>query len=145
MALRTGTLLAAAWLASLGAASVNRACSDAASHVLPFCNTSLSIDERVADLVARIDPAESGALLTARHSAPVSRLGLPAYDWGVNSIHGDQVSCGTNCATNYPLPNAIGASFNASLVRSLAWPHGHWGTIPMRTICHSLAVHICYS
>lgn len=42
-----------------------------------------------------------------------------AYDWGVNSIHGDQVSCGTNCATNYPLPVAIGAAFNRTLVRAL--------------------------
>ena len=38
----------------------------------------------------------------------------------VNSIHGDQVSCGTNCATNYPLPVAIGASFNMTLVEDLA-------------------------
>lgn len=42
-----------------------------------------------------------------------------AYDWGVNSIHGIQVSCGTQCATNYPLPVAIGASFNRTLVKAL--------------------------
>ena len=63
---------------------------------------------------------EKGPIMTARHSQPIARLGVPAYDWGVNSIHGDQVSCGTHCATNYPLPVAIGASFNTSLVEALA-------------------------
>ena len=47
-------------------------------------------------------------------------LGVPAYDWGVNSIHGIQVSCGANCATNYPLPVAIGAGFNMTMVEELS-------------------------
>ena len=34
---------------------------------------------------------------------------------------GTQVACDSNsCATNFPLPVAIGASFNMSLVQSLA-------------------------
>eukprot|EP00041_Stephanoeca_diplocostata_P019651 m.427443 g.427443 ORF g.427443 m.427443 type:complete len:447 (-) comp21361_c0_seq35:2680-4020(-) len=57
--------------------------------------------------------------MTARHSSPVPRLNIPAYDWGVNSIHGDQVACGTHCATNFPLPVAIGASFNMTMVQAL--------------------------
>ena len=31
-----------------------------------------------------------------------------------------QVACGTHCATNYPLPVAVGASFNMTLVHALA-------------------------
>ena len=99
---------------------INRACSDAASRALPFCNASLSLEARVNDLVGRLQPDEAGPLLTARHAAPVGRLGIPAYDWGVNSIHGDQVSCGSvACATNFPLPMAVGATFNSSLVAAL--------------------------
>jgi len=97
---------------------VNRACTGPFAS-LPFCDTTLPIDARVALLVRNLTTAEKVSVLTARHSSPVSRLGIPAYDWGVNSIHGDQVSCGTNCATNYPLPVAIGASFNRSLVVAL--------------------------
>jgi len=103
-----------------GAWSVNisRACSH--NETYPFCNSSLSIDARTEDLVARMKTASKPSVMTARHSAPIPDLGVPAYDWGVNSIHGDQVSCGTNCATNYPTPTAIGATFNVSLVRSLS-------------------------
>eukprot|EP00039_Didymoeca_costata_P005612 m.83066 g.83066 ORF g.83066 m.83066 type:complete len:896 (-) comp12900_c0_seq1:42-2729(-) len=97
---------------------VNRACSHGETY--PFCNTSLSINERVMDLISRIHDADKPSLMTARHSAPLPYLGVPAYDWGVNSIHGDQVSCGTSCATNYPLPVAVAAGFNSSMVEELA-------------------------
>jgi len=116
-------LLAAALLQPppLAAAQrVRRACSDPESRGYKFCDTSLTPHERAADIVSRLHVTEKPALMTARHSAPVDRLGIPAYDWGVNSIHGDQVSCGKHCATNYPLPVAIGASMNMSLVYSLA-------------------------
>lgn len=61
-----------------------------------FCNTSLSLAERVDDLVSRLAPSEIPALLTAREGGGgspgppgnVSRLGLPEYDWGVNCVHG---------------------------------------------------------
>ena len=86
----------------------------------PFCNASLGLEARVADLVARIKTADKPSLMTARHSSPIPYLGVPAYDWGVNSIHGIQVSCGTNCATNYPLPVAIGAAFNMTMVEDLS-------------------------
>ena len=102
--------------------SINQACENTnpALNKFPFCNTSLTIDQRVADLVGRLASKEKPALMTARHSAPIHSLGIPAYDWGVNSIHGIQTSCGTRCATNYPLPVAIGATFNMSLVQSLS-------------------------
>lgn len=68
---------------------------------LPFCDTSLSVDARVADLVARLQPEEIVPLLTARHGGGgspgpddnVTRLGLPEYDWGMNAMHGAWV-CG---------------------------------------------------
>jgi hypothetical protein len=101
---------------------VRRACSSSASSgaTYRFCDPSLDPQERAADIVGRLALSEKPGLMTARHSASIDRLGIPAYDWGVNSIHGDQVSCGAHCATNYPLPVAIGATMNMSLVHDLA-------------------------
>lgn len=49
------------------------------------------------DLIGRLSIAEKGMLLTARESplGNVSRLGLPAYDWGTNCLHGVQARCET--------------------------------------------------
>ena len=63
-----------------------------------FCNTSLSIDERVKNLISLLHDDEKPPLLTAREGGGgspgppgnVSRIGLPEYDWGVNCIHGVQ-------------------------------------------------------
>ena len=85
-----------------------------------FCDTSKTAQERAEDIVQRLTLGEKQSLMTARHSAPINRLGIPEYDWGVNSIHGTQVACGSQCATNFPLPVSIGATFNMSLIRNLA-------------------------
>lgn len=54
----------------------------------PFCNTSLSLDDRVRDLVARIPDAIKPNLLTARGygrsvgtEQAIPDLGIPAYYW----------------------------------------------------------------
>ena len=112
-------LLCAIALLARTQAQVNRACSLPGHTDYVFCNTSLSIDARVADLVAQLATSEKPGLMVARHSQPIGRLGIPAYDWGVNSIHGTQVSCGERCGTNFALPTAVGASFNTSLVEGL--------------------------
>ena len=48
-------------------------------------------------------------------------MGLPAFDWGGNCIHGVQSECTANgvCATSYPNPNALGVSFNRSVWRGM--------------------------
>ena len=52
---------------------------------------------------------------------PVPSLGVPAFDWGLNALHGVQSSCGSaSCATSFPMPNALGATFNTSLVKDMA-------------------------
>ena len=42
----------------------------------------------MSDLVSRLTLQEAGPLLTARQSPAVPRLGLPAFYWGTNAIHG---------------------------------------------------------
>ena len=54
---------------------------------LPFQDPDLPLDARVADLVSRLTLAEKAAQLL--HEAPaVPRLGLPAYNWWNEALHG---------------------------------------------------------
>jgi len=101
-------------------------------NTFPFCDTTLSLDARVADLVTRLQGAEIVPQLTARHGGGgspgpndnVSRLGLPEFDWGMNAIHGVQSSCvlssGTvYCPTSFPNPVNFGMTWNRSLFYDL--------------------------
>eukprot|EP01060_Flectonema_neradi_P007900 TRINITY_DN1560_c0_g1_i1.p1 TRINITY_DN1560_c0_g1~~TRINITY_DN1560_c0_g1_i1.p1 ORF type:complete len:766 (+),score=190.76 TRINITY_DN1560_c0_g1_i1:49-2346(+) len=90
-----------------------------------FCNTSLSKAERLEDLVQQLKDTEIPSVLTARDSQQkgskaIPRLGVPAYDWGGNCIHGVQSTCisdgnMTYCPTSFPNPVNLGASFNQSM------------------------------
>jgi beta-D-xylosidase 4 len=95
------------------------ACNTSNSSGYKFCDTSLSHEERLADLVPRIKDEEIGAQLTARQSPGLERIGLPSYYWGTNAIHGMQnVNCLSNgqCPTSFAAPCALAAAFNSSLV-----------------------------
>ncbi|HEY8688171.1 MAG TPA: glycosyl hydrolase, partial [Chitinophagaceae bacterium] len=53
----------------------------------PFQNTNLSFEQRVNDLVSRLTLEEKVAQML--NSAPaISRLGIPAYDWWSEVLHG---------------------------------------------------------
>ena len=58
-----------------------RACSLPGHTSYPFCDTTISIDARVSDLVSRLGANEKAPLLTARESplGAVPRLGVPEY------------------------------------------------------------------
>ncbi len=60
--------------------------------------------------------------MEARQSpnANISRLEIQNYDWGLNCIHGVQSMCGTHCATSFPSPNALGATFNRDIWLGMA-------------------------
>ena len=90
------------------------ACSQAASRAFKFCNTSLSLEARVADLVNRVSVAEAGALLTARES-PAIRLGIPAFYWGTNALHGVQ----WGNATSFPQTISLASTWNRSVWRGV--------------------------
>ena len=101
------------------AASAWYACNTSSASTFKFCDTSLTIDERVDDLVARVTIEEAGPQLTARESPAIDRLGVPSYYWGTNAIHGIQnVQCLSSgaCPTSFPAPVGLSASFNMSLV-----------------------------
>ena len=92
---------------------------------LPFCNTSLSIDERVDDFIGRLSLEEKVALIGPDpslgstcndHTAGVARLGVPQWMWLVETNTGDNSACYAQdrCASTFPGPMAMGASFNRS-------------------------------
>ena len=99
--------------------------------VLPFCNVSLSLDERVDDLIARIWANNASNIpwqITARNFGKnaLPALGLQEFDWGLNCIHGVQSSCildtasGTTfCPTSFMNPVNFGNAWNKSLGREL--------------------------
>jgi beta-glucosidase len=54
---------------------------------LPFHDPALPLDERVTDLVSRLTIAEKAGQML--HEAPaVPRLGIPAYNWWSEALHG---------------------------------------------------------
>lgn len=91
------------------------ACSQVASRAFKFCNTSLSLEARVADLVRRVSVGEAGALLTARESPAIPRLGVPAFYWGTNTLHGVQ----WGNATSFPQTVNLASTWNRSVWRGV--------------------------
>ncbi|KAJ9167044.1 hypothetical protein P3X46_021726 [Hevea brasiliensis] len=53
----------------------------------PFCRTSLPISERVIDLVSRLRLDEK-VLQLADTATAIPRLGIPAYEWWSEALHG---------------------------------------------------------
>jgi beta-glucosidase-like glycosyl hydrolase len=112
-------------LAHVGHATIPRACSTPEHSGYPFCDTKLSFEERVDDLVGRLTLTEKPYLLTARESpkGSIPRLGIPEYDWGANCIHGVQSRCGgenfSTCATSFPDPNFLGSTYNQTVWKGM--------------------------
>lgn len=81
-----------------------------------FRNQSLSIDERVNDLLHQLTLEEKISLLGYQSKA-VERLGIPAYNWWNEALHG--VARAGN-ATVFPQAIGMAASFNNDLLRECA-------------------------
>ncbi|KAL4197706.1 hypothetical protein AMTRI_Chr04g252450 [Amborella trichopoda] len=86
-----------------------------------FCNGSLGLSERVQDLVQRLTLSEKIGFLVNK-GVGVSRLGIPAYEWWSEALHGvSYVGPGTHFsglvpgATSFPQVIHSAASFNSSL------------------------------
>ena len=93
-----------------------------------LCNTSLSLDERVADFMSQLSTSDMMGILGQQ--TPGTRDGKPLWSRGYNfwteDLHGARIGCprrnvnGSNlpfgrCPTIFPEANTIGNSFNESL------------------------------
>ncbi len=82
----------------------------------PWFDTSLPRNERIDALVAAMTLEEkTSQLLNA--SPPIERLGVPAYDWWNEALHGVARS---GKATVFPQPIALAATFDNDLIYDIA-------------------------
>ncbi|XP_062183467.1 probable beta-D-xylosidase 7 [Phragmites australis] len=94
-----------------------------ASQGYAFCDATLPAAQRAADLVARMTPAEKVAQL-GDQAAGVPRLGVPAYKWWNEALHGLATSGrglhfdtpgGVRAATSFPQVLLTAAAFDDDL------------------------------
>ena len=78
-----------------------------------FRNTQLSIEERTEILLGELTTDEKLGMVNFRN-AGVPRLGIPAYNWWNEALHGVARS-GT--ATVFPQAIAMAATFSTELVK----------------------------
>ena len=101
----------------------------------PYLNPSLPAAARAADLVRHLTLEEKASQLV-NHSRAIPRLGVPAYDWWSEALHGVAVG-GT---TVFPEPIGLAATFDTAGVHQMAEAIGDEGRIK-----HSEAVRAGHS
>ncbi|MBV8842697.1 MAG: glycoside hydrolase family 3 C-terminal domain-containing protein [Bryobacterales bacterium] len=82
----------------------------------PYLNTQLSPEARAADLVSRLTLEEKAAQM--QNAAPaIPRLGIPAYDWWNEALHG---VARAGQATVFPQAIALAATWDTDLMHRVA-------------------------
>lgn len=82
----------------------------------PYLDSSVPVAERVNDLVSRMTPAEKMSQLVY-NSPAIDRLGIPAYQWGSECLHGIAYA---GVATVFPQSIGLGASWDPELIHRMA-------------------------
>jgi len=99
--------------------------SSAQSAATPaYLDTSLTPEQRAADLVHRMTLAEKATQMQ-NNSAAVTRLNVPAYQWWSEALHG-VINEGV---TEYPEPIGLAATFDAPGIHTMAAQIGIEGRI----------------
>ncbi len=91
---------------------------------LPYMTAGLSPAERAAELVHRMTLEEKASQLVNQARA-IPRLGVPAYDWWSEALHG-VIANGT---TEFPEPVGLAATFDAPGIHAMATAIGIEGRI----------------
>ena len=85
-------------------------------YLYPFQNPSLSVNVRVNDLVSRLTLEEKVAQML--NAAPaIDRLGIPAYDWWNECLHG--VARTKFHVTSYPQAIGMAATFDVNSMKKM--------------------------
>ncbi len=82
----------------------------------PFQNTSLSVDERVNDLISRMTLAEKISQL-GNQTSEIQRLGISAYNYWNEALHGVAFA---GLATSFPQPIALSSTWDTGLIFNIA-------------------------
>jgi beta-glucosidase len=86
------------------------------AELLPFQNPDLPVERRVDDLIARFSVEEKIGQ-TMMGSPAIARLGIPAYDWWNEALHG---LARNGTATVFPQAIALAATWNPDLHEKIA-------------------------
>ncbi len=81
----------------------------------PFQDTSLTINQRVEDLISRLTLEEKISFLEHQNPA-IERLGIKPYSWWNEALHG---IARNGVATVYPMPIALAATFDPNIVEEV--------------------------
>src|SRR3954447_19868662 len=93
-----------------------------------YLDRRYSYAERAADLVSRMTPAEKASQAISSMAPAIPRLGIPAYGWWNEALHGvsrlqylDNANATqlTN-TTSYPIDQSLGASWDPALIHAVA-------------------------
>src|SRR3954471_20298408 len=80
-----------------------------------YLNTSLSAEQRAADLVHRMTVEEKVSQLV-NQSRAIPRLNVPDYDWWSEALHG----VANNGVTTFPEPVGLAATFDTDAIHRMA-------------------------
>ena len=97
------------------AAVLSLATAVAALAQLPYLDKTLSPEQRAEDLLGRLTLQEKASLMDYNSKA-IERLGIPAYNWWNEALHG---VARNGYATMYPMPIGMAASFDAQLIEEV--------------------------
>lgn len=86
-----------------------------AADLLPYQDTSLSFEERAADLVARMTLEEKAAQTAAKNAPAISRLGVQSYYYWREGIHG---VARQGKATSFPTSLAMSNTWDTELMQT---------------------------
>jgi beta-glucosidase len=89
-----------------------------------YQDTSLSPEARAADLVGRMTVEEKASQMV-NQSRAIPRLGVPAYDWWNEALHGVV----TDGITEFPEPVGLAATFDPAVIHQMSHAIGIEGRI----------------
>jgi beta-glucosidase len=90
-------------------------CNKNQHYEFPFQDPNLSVEERVDDLITRLTLEEKASQLV--YDAPgIKRLGIPAYNWWNECLHG---VARNGLATVFPQAIGMAATFDTSAMRKM--------------------------
>lgn len=103
------------FIAALGCLSLSIAVQGQ-TDALPFRNANLPLEVRVKDLVSRLTLEEKVSLM--QHNSPaIPRLGVPAYNWWNEALHG--VARTSEKVTVFPQAIGMAATFDAEALQKM--------------------------
>lgn len=102
------------WKSVVALALLSLGSLTAQTYEYPFRNPDLPLDERVQDIISRLTLEEKVQLM--KHAAPaVPRLGIPAYNWWNEALHG--VARTKEKVTVFPQAIGMAATFDTEALQ----------------------------